>query len=89
MSITITLTLALTPDQEAWLQAHVATGDFASIEEAAHRLIAERIAERTAEEEDGSERQALWVEELSDAELAAIAAAEMDPRYNHLDDELR
>jgi len=83
------ITLTLTPEQEGWLRAHVASGDFTSIEEAAHRLIAERIAERAAEEQDGRERQALWVEELSDAELAAIAQAEVDTRYSYLDDELR
>ncbi len=83
------ITLTLTPEQEGWLRAHVAAGDFASVEEAAHRLIAERIAERAAQEELGPERQALWVEELSDAELAAIAAAEVDPRFAYLDDELR
>lgn len=81
--------IALTSEQETWLKARVATGDFASVEEAARRLIDERIAERAADEHDGSERQALWVEELSDAELEAVAATEMDPRHSHLDHELR
>lgn len=43
------MSITLTPDQEAWLRAHVARGDFASVEEAARRLIDERIAERAAE----------------------------------------
>jgi antitoxin ParD1/3/4 len=36
---------ALTPEQEAWIKAYVATGDFASAEEAARQLIDDRIAE--------------------------------------------
>jgi antitoxin ParD1/3/4 len=37
------------PDQEAWYKTHVATGDFASVEEAARQLIDERIAEPATE----------------------------------------
>jgi antitoxin ParD1/3/4 len=85
----MSIMLTLTPEQEGWLQAHVAAGDFASIEEAAQRPLAERIAERVAEQGRAPERQALWVEELSDAELQAIAATEMDPRHDHLNNELR
>lgn len=84
----MSILLELTPELEGWLKAHVATGDFASIEEAARRLIAERIAQRAAEEQ-GAGRQALWVDELSDAELAAIAVTEMHPRHSDLDNELR
>ncbi len=39
------MSITLTPEQEAWIKAHVATGDFASIEEAARQLIDDRIAE--------------------------------------------
>lgn len=87
----MTLTLTLSPEQEAWLQAHVASGDFASIEEAARRIIDERIAELAAAglRAKKDRREVLRVEELSDADLAAIMAAEMHPRHNHLDDELR
>jgi PHD/YefM family antitoxin component YafN of YafNO toxin-antitoxin module len=35
------------------------------------------------------DRQALYVSELSDEELAAIAAAEVPAEYAHLDEELR
>jgi antitoxin ParD1/3/4 len=45
----MTISLSLTPEQQAWLDAHVASGDFASVEEAARQLIDERIAERAAE----------------------------------------
>jgi antitoxin ParD1/3/4 len=39
--------ITLTPDQEAWLSTHVASGAFPSIEEAARHLIDERAAEET------------------------------------------
>jgi len=87
--MTITLTLMLTPTQEAWLQAHIARGDFDSIEEAARQLIAERIAERAAEDSLMSgKREVLRVGALTDADLAAIAGTEMDSRHQHLDCEL-
>ena len=47
--------ITLTPEQEAWIQAHVATGDFASIEEAARQLIDDRIAELAADDDDDME----------------------------------
>ena len=46
------MSITLTAEQETWLKAHVATGDFASVEDAARQLIDERIAERNAEEAD-------------------------------------
>ena len=46
------ISLSLTPEQQAWIDAHVASGDFASIEEAPRQLIEERIAERAIEEDD-------------------------------------
>lgn len=46
------MTITLKPEQEAWLKTRVASGDFASVEEAARQLIDERIAERMAEEND-------------------------------------
>jgi antitoxin ParD1/3/4 len=39
--------ITLTPEQEAWLQARVASGDFASVQEAARQRIAERALEET------------------------------------------
>jgi antitoxin ParD1/3/4 len=61
--------ITLTPDQEAWLQAHVARGDFASVEEAARRLIDERIAERAAEDGD----DLAWAKPYVEEARAAIA----------------
>jgi antitoxin ParD1/3/4 len=46
------MTITLTPEQIAWLDAEVACGRFQSIEEAARRLIDEAIAERVVEEDD-------------------------------------
>src|SRR4051812_7952799 len=46
------MTISLTPEQQAWINAHVARGDFASTEEAVRELIDERIAERALEEQD-------------------------------------
>ncbi len=81
--------ITLTPDQEAWLSAHVASGDFASIEEAARQLINERIAEREAAlNRKSHNREVLRVGDLSDADLEAIAASEMAARHWHLDGEL-
>ena len=61
------MSITLTPDQEAWLQAHVATGDFASVEEAARQLIDERIVEREIEDDDLA-----WAKPLVDEGLAAL-----------------
>jgi hypothetical protein len=52
----IAMTITLTLEQEAWLKAHVAHGDFSSIEEAARQLIDERMA---GHPESGPPRPAL------------------------------
>jgi antitoxin ParD1/3/4 len=65
------MSITLTPDQEAWLQAHVATGDFASVEEAARQLIDERIVEREIEDDDLA-----WAKPLVDEGLAALERGE-------------
>jgi len=84
--MTITVKLTLAPAQEAWLHAHIARGDFDSLEGAAQQLIAERIAERAAEE---GKREVLPVGALNDADLEAIAATEMSVRHLPLDYELK
>jgi len=60
--------ITLTPEQEAWLQARVASGDFASVEDAARQLIDERIAERAVEEND----DLAWAKPYVDEALADI-----------------
>jgi antitoxin ParD1/3/4 len=64
----MSITLTLTPGQEAWLQAHVAAGDFASVEEAARCLIDERIAEYELERDDLE-----WVRPLIEEARASVA----------------
>jgi antitoxin ParD1/3/4 len=46
------MTITLTPEQQARLEAYVGRGDFPSIEDAARQLIEERLNERAIEEED-------------------------------------
>ena len=38
------MTITLTPEQQAWIDAHVAQGEYASVEEAARRLLDDAIA---------------------------------------------
>jgi antitoxin ParD1/3/4 len=64
----IAMTITLTLEQEAWLKAHVAHGDFSSIEEAARQLIDERIAERATEESD----DLAWAKPCVDEALADL-----------------
>jgi antitoxin ParD1/3/4 len=61
------MTITLTPEQEAWRQIHVASGDFASVEEAARQLIDERIAELAIEDDDDM----AWAKPLVDEARAA------------------
>lgn len=61
------MAITLTPDQEQWLQAHVASGDFPSIEEAARQMIDERIAEHEIESDDMA-----WAKPLVDEAIAAV-----------------
>jgi antitoxin ParD1/3/4 len=60
--------ITLNPDQEAWLKKRVANGDFASVEEAAGQLIAERIAELATDEGDDM----AWAKPYVDEGLAAL-----------------
>ena len=73
------MTITLKPDQEAWLQSRVASGDFASIEEAARQLIDERIAERTAEEDD----DLAWAKPFVDEALADVTRGDVISREEH------
>lgn len=67
------MSITLTPEQEAWIKAHIATGDFASIEEAARQLIDDRIAELAAQDD---EDDVAWAKPLVDEARAAIARGE-------------
>ena len=73
------MTISLTPEQQAWLNAHVARGDFASVEEAVRQLIDERIAERAAEESD----DLAWAKPYVDEALADVARGNVLSREEH------
>jgi len=66
------MTITLNPEQEAWLETRVASGDFASVEAAARQLIDERIAERALEEGD----DLVWAKRYIDEALVEIARGE-------------
>jgi len=73
------MSITVTPEQEAWLQAHVASGEFVSIEAAARQLIDERIAERAAEESD----DLAWAKPYVDEARAAVARGEFVSLEEH------
>ncbi len=64
--------ITLTPEQQAWCEAHVSSGDFASVEDAARQLIDERIAERELE----AGRDLSWAKPHVDEGLAALERGE-------------
>jgi antitoxin ParD1/3/4 len=71
------MTITLHPDQIAWLEARVARGDFASLEDAARQLIDERIAERALEESDDMAWAKPYVEEaLAEVERGEVITLE-------------
>jgi antitoxin ParD1/3/4 len=74
------MSITLTPDQEAWLCAHVATGDFASVEEAARQLIDERIAEIAAA---GSDDDLDWAIPLLQEARADVARGDVITLEEH------
>ena len=66
------MTITLNPDQEARIKARVASGDFASIEEAARQLIDEALVERALEENDDM----AWTKPYVDEALAEVERGE-------------
>ena len=73
------MTITLTPEQQARLEAYVARGDFPSIEDAARQLIDERLAERAIEEEDDLS----WAKPYVDEALAAVARGDVMTLEEH------
>lgn len=72
------MTITLNPNQEAWLQTHVASGVFTSVEAAARQLIDERIAERDLEADDLA-----WAKPYIDEGLAALERGEVLSREEY------
>ncbi len=70
------MSITLTPEQETWIKAHVATGDFASVEEAARQLIDDRIAELAHDEGDEPDDMA-WAKPLVEEARADIARGDV------------
>ena len=75
------MAITLHPDQEAWLKARVASGDFASVEAAARQLLGERIAE-LAKGEEGADDEA-WMKPYIDEGLAALDRGEFVSLEEH------
>ena len=73
------MVISLTPDQHFRLNAYVARGDFASVEEAARRLLDERIAERAIEESD----DLAWAKPYVDQALDDVANGRVMTREGH------
>jgi antitoxin ParD1/3/4 len=73
------MAFTLTPEQEAWLRAHVANGDFPSVEEAARQLIDERIAERELEDSD----DLIWARQHVDEGIAALERGDVISLEEH------
>jgi antitoxin ParD1/3/4 len=70
------MSITLTTEQETWIKARVATGDFASVEEAVRQLIDDRIAELADHEGDVPDDMA-WAKPLVDEARAAIARGDV------------
>jgi antitoxin ParD1/3/4 len=68
--------ISLSPEQQAWINAHVGCGDFASAEEAARQLIDGRIAERALEEQD----DLAWAKPHAGEALAEVARGSLAVR---------
>jgi antitoxin ParD1/3/4 len=66
-----TMAITLTPEQQEWLAAHVASGDFPSSEEAARQLIDDRITELELENDDLA-----WAKPYVDEAIAAVERGE-------------
>ena len=70
------MSITLTPEQETWIEARVASGDFASVEEAARQLIDDSIAEFARD--DGEEADDLaWAKPLVDEARSDIARGDV------------
>ena len=76
---TMTITLTLTPEQEAWLASHVASGDLASTEDAIRRMIAAGMAEHAELEHD----DLAWSKPYVDQALAEVERGKVVTLEDH------
>ena len=66
------MTITLSPEQLAWIQARVARGDYGDLDEAVRDLLAAGIAEHELAEDD----DLAWAKPLVDEALAEIERGE-------------
>ena len=66
------MTVTLSPDQLAWIEARVARGEYGDVDEAVRSLLAGVMAERDEAEDDDM----AWAKPLVDEALAAIERGE-------------
>ena len=71
--MTVTVTVTLTPEQEAWLAARVAKGDFASPEAAVRRLLDASMADYANIEQD----DLAWAKPYVDEAIAQVERGEV------------
>jgi antitoxin ParD1/3/4 len=76
------MTITLTPEQIAWIDAHVARGEFPSVEEAVRQLIDERIAERLIEDDDLSWAKPLVDKAVAEAERGDVVSLDQHKARN-------
>lgn len=73
------MSITLTPSQEEWIRDRVASGAFASIEDAARQLIDDRIAEiRLLENDDMA-----WAKPFVDEAREAVARGDILTAEEH------
>jgi antitoxin ParD1/3/4 len=70
------MSITLTPEQETWIKAHVAAGDFESVEDAARQLIDDRIAQLSESQVDDQDDMA-WAKPWVDEARADIARGDV------------
>ena len=73
------MSISITPEQQAWLAAHVARGEFPSVDEAVRQLIDDRMAEERLIEED----DLAWAKPLVDEAIAAADRGDVISREEY------
>ena len=67
------MTITLTPEQQAWIEAHVARGEFASVSDAVREMVDARITELALLEADDLS----WAKPLVNDALAEVAKGDV------------
>jgi len=73
------MSIVITPEQQSWIDEHVASGEYRSAADAVRQLLDERIAERRIEDADGL----AWAKPLVDAALDQVSRGEVSPLEAH------